>query len=78
MAQPARTPRRARPTAPVDPHAIERAYRLEKRKRRARLERNPEHKPANLRFYVALASLVILTAVVVVTVMREIERLFGV
>jgi hypothetical protein len=78
MAQPARTSRRARQTAPVDPHAVERAYRLEKRKRRARLERKRERRHAHLRFYVVIAALIVLTAVVVVTVLREVERLFGV
>jgi hypothetical protein len=78
MAQPARRARRVQEQAPVDPHAVERAYRLEKAKRRARVQQKRERRHAHLRFYVVIAALLVLSAVVVVTVLREVERLFGV
>lgn len=61
----------------VDPAQIERAYRLAKARRHARLERRRETQLARFRFWLVLAALVIVIAVVGVTVWREIQRLFG-
>jgi hypothetical protein len=62
---------------PVDPHAIERNYRLERLRRRARGERRAELRRANLRFYVVLAVLLIGTAVIGATIWHQIQQLFG-
>lgn len=75
MAQPARTPRSDAP--PVDPAAVQRAYRLERAKRRARVERARERRLAAFRFASALLLLVTLAALLVITVWNQIEALFG-
>ena len=79
MAQPARTPAALEREEPpvVDPGAVDRAYRLHRARRRARLERTRETQLAHFRYWFVLAALVIAIAVVGVTVWREIERLFG-
>jgi hypothetical protein len=77
MAQPAqRRPAFEEPPL-VDPSEIERAYRLHRARRHARLERRRETQLARVRFWLVLFALVIAIAVVGVTVWREIERLFG-
>jgi multisubunit Na+/H+ antiporter MnhB subunit len=76
MAEPAR--RSHAPEAPpVDPHAVDLAYRRERARRRARVERTRASKHANLRFW--LVVLVFLSGLLVLTafVWREIESLFG-
>lgn len=76
MAEPLRSP--ADDEAPsLDPGAIDRAYRRERARRRARLERQRAKKHAGMRFWLVLLALVGLSIVLVVTVWREIEQLFG-
>jgi hypothetical protein len=77
MAQPAETPSAVERPPLADPSEIERAYRLAKARRHARLERRRETQLARFRFWFVLAALVIMIAVVGVTVWREIQRLFG-
>jgi hypothetical protein len=77
MAQPARRPPAVEEPPLVDPSEIERAYRLAKARRHARLERRRETRLAHFRFWFVLAALVIVIAVVGVTVWNEIRRLFG-
>jgi hypothetical protein len=76
MAQPAR--RQHAPEAPpLDPHAVDVAYRRERARRRARVERRRAHKHATLRFWLVI--LVFLIALLTLTgvVWREIQSLFG-
>lgn len=77
MAQPARIPERGRETPPVDPMAVAKAYRLERAKRYARLQRERERRLARLRFWLVLVLLTGALAVLSVTVWNEFERLFG-
>jgi hypothetical protein len=77
MAQPARRPRAVEEQPLADPWEIERAYRLHRARRHARLERRREAQLARVRFWLVLFALVIAIAVVGVTVWREIQRLFG-
>lgn len=77
MAQPARKRRRAEDAAPVDPLAVQRAYRLERAKRHARLERQRARRRAGVRFFVMLALLLGLSVFLALTVWQEIQRLFG-
>ncbi|HXV94089.1 MAG TPA: hypothetical protein VD813_12365 [Pseudonocardia sp.] len=76
MAQPARTvPPREAP--PVDPRAVERAYRLERARRRARDERERDRRLAAFRFFAVVLVLTAVAALLLLTAWREIERLFG-
>ena len=77
MAQTARRRARVEADPLVDPHAIERNYRLERARRRARVERRAESRRANLRFYVVLAVLLVGIAVIGATIWHQIQQLFG-
>jgi hypothetical protein len=62
---------------PIDPTAIDRAYRAHRAKRRARVERRRQHKHAGRRFWIALLLLVVASAALLVTTWHEIQQLFG-
>ena len=62
---------------PVDPAAVDRAYLQERARRRARIERSRERRRAALRFWVVVLGLLAISALLVLTVWREVERLFG-
>jgi len=80
MAEPAQRQRqRARADAPpVDPHAIDRAYRFYRAKRHAKVEHRRQTKMARVRFWAVLGILLLACAVVAVTVWGEIARIFGI
>ncbi|HZO61599.1 MAG TPA: hypothetical protein VFB35_01315 [Gaiellaceae bacterium] len=63
---------------PVDPHAIDRAYRFYRAKRYARVEHRRETRMARARFWAFLGLLLIACAVVAVTVWSEVARIFGI
>jgi len=76
MAQPAR--RVARPEEPpVDPEAIDRAYRYHRARRNARLRRKRETARANVRFTLTLVILVALAIALMWTIWHEIQHVFG-
>jgi hypothetical protein len=76
VAQPAR--RASEPEAPsFDRVAVERAYRLQRARRRARIARNRAQRRAGLRFLLVVAALVALAGYLSLTVWQEIEQLFG-
>lgn len=77
MAQPARIPERRRDAPPLDPTAVARAYRLERAKRHARMQRDRERRLARLRFWFVLVLLTSALSVLSLTVWNEFERLFG-
>jgi hypothetical protein len=77
MAEPARRPNAVEDPPPVDPRAVDRAYRFHRARRRAREDRMRERGLARLRFWVILLSLLILTAYLSLVAWREIQRLFG-
>ncbi|MDQ3778825.1 MAG: hypothetical protein M3310_08210 [Actinomycetota bacterium] len=62
---------------PVDPDAVERAYRFHRTRRRIREERTRERSLARLRFVAASVALLVLAAYVSLVVWRQIEELFG-
>jgi hypothetical protein len=62
---------------PLDPHAVGRAYRLERAKRRAREERLRERRMAALRFVAVVVALLLTCLFLSLTVWQEIQRLFG-
>jgi len=65
-------------TPPLDPHAIERAYRLHRARRRARVERRREKRRAGLRFWLVVLVLIAASVTLGVLIVQEVQRLFGV
>jgi hypothetical protein len=81
--QPVAEPARRTPALPddspsLDPRAIERNYRRERARRRARVERQSAAKRSDVRFWVTLAVLAFLTAFILLAAWREVQTLFGV
>lgn len=62
----------------LDPRAIERNYRRERARRRAKLERRSAVKRSNVRFWVSLLILGFVTAFVILAAWHEVQTLFGV
>jgi hypothetical protein len=56
---------------------VERAYRLQRARRRARVAHSREKRRAGLRFLLVLVGLVALSIYLSLTVWSEVERLFG-
>ena len=80
MAQPARTiePRSSTPDdPPVDPLAIEEAYRRHRAQRAARVKRHREKRWANVRFWFLLAVGILVAVLLAARTLGEIERVFG-
>lgn len=77
MAEPARRTVTSTGEPPVDPSAIDRAYRLYRAQRRARVERNREQARARLRFLVAVIVIVALALVLMLTLWHKIQSVFG-
>ncbi|HEX6700374.1 MAG TPA: hypothetical protein VF101_06540 [Gaiellaceae bacterium] len=68
---------RAPETPPVDPFAIDRAYRLERARRRARLDRSHASRQAGLRFAFVLVLLLLCALAFALATRREVQQLFG-
>jgi hypothetical protein len=62
----------------LDPLAIERNYRRERARRRARIERRSAAKHSNVRFWLMLLVLAFLTAFAILAAWHEVQKLFGV
>jgi hypothetical protein len=62
---------------PIDPDAIEEAYRFHRARRKARIQRRRSARRAGVRFWVVLCLLLVVSVVLAVTLWREVERLFG-
>jgi hypothetical protein len=77
MAEPARRRDAVEDPPPIDPSAIDRAYRFHRARRRAREERVRERGLARLRFWAVLLTLLVLTAYLSLVAWHQIERLFG-
>ena len=77
MAEPAQHPRPRADAPPVDPLAIDRAYRFYRAKRYAKVEQRRANRMAHWRFWVFLGLLLLACLVLAVTVWGEISRLFG-
>jgi hypothetical protein len=79
VAEPARsTPELDDDPPSLDPLAIERNYRRERARRRARIERRSAARRSDVRFWVTLLALAFLAAFLLLAAWREIETLFGV
>jgi hypothetical protein len=77
MAEPARRHDAVEDPPPVDPAAIDRAYRFHRARRRAREDRLRERSLARMRFWVVLLALIVLTAYLSIVVWHQVQRLFG-
>jgi hypothetical protein len=62
---------------PIDPEAIEDAYRYHRARRRARVAHKRSTRHAGLRFWVVLLLLVAVAVVLAVTVWGQVQNLFG-
>lgn len=62
----------------LDPSAIERNYRRERARRRARIEHRSAARRSSVRFYVVLVALLFLAAFVMLATWHEVETLFGI
>ncbi|HZP74086.1 MAG TPA: hypothetical protein VFA97_11990 [Gaiellaceae bacterium] len=79
MAEPARrTPTLPSDSPSLDPLAIERNYRRERARRRARSERTSAARRSDVRFWVTLLVLSFLTAFIILAAWHEVQTLFGV
>ena len=76
MAQPARRLRELE-EPPVDPTAIDRAYRVHRARRRAKVERTRERARARLRFFVATLVLIVFAILLLLVLWHEIRSVFG-
>jgi hypothetical protein len=63
---------------PLDSGAIERAYRVHRARRRARVERRREKRRAGRRFWLVLLVLAAAGVTLFVLIVHEVQRLFGV
>ena len=77
VARPAQHARASEEAPELDPYAVDRAYRLHRARRQARLDRQQARRNAHLRFFVVILVLVGLSGFIALTVWREIEQLFG-
>jgi hypothetical protein len=62
----------------LDPLAIERNYRRERARRRARVERRSAARRSNVRFFVTMGVLAFVTAFAILLAWHEVQTLFGV
>jgi hypothetical protein len=63
---------------PVDPAAIDRAYRFYRAQRHAKLEHHRETRIARARFWAVLGVLVLASLVLAVTIWDQVSQLFGI
>ena len=78
MAEPAQREGHPVDTPPVDPHAVDRAYRFYRAQRHAKVEHRRATRAARLRFWAFLGLLLLACLVVAVTVWSEIRSIFGI
>jgi anti-sigma-K factor RskA len=80
VAYPARTtapPQAPHEEPPLDPEAVERAYRIHRARRAAKARRHYEKRWASFRFWFVLALVLAVAAVLAARTLGEIERVFG-
>jgi anti-sigma-K factor RskA len=62
---------------PLDPGAVERAYRLHRARRAARERRHRERRWAGVRFWLVLVVVLVVAVLLAARTLGEIERVFG-
>jgi hypothetical protein len=70
-------PRGPRDAPPVDPLAVEDAYRVARARRRAREQHERATKYAGIRFWVVTLTLLAAAVFLAITFWREVQQLFG-
>jgi hypothetical protein len=79
MAEPAQhLPLQREEPPSLDPSAVERAYRRERARRRARIAHREYARNSNARFWVMLAVLVLVTIIIGLTAFHQVQTSFGV
>jgi hypothetical protein len=76
--QAGRLPTAKEETPSLDPAAIEHAYRRERARRRAKVAHHRYARNSNARFWVMMAVLALLTVVIGLAALQEIQTNFGV
>ena len=61
----------------LDPAAVQREYRRQRAKRRAREDRARERQLAGLRFWLAVTVVIAASVALIIVVWQEIQHLFG-
>jgi hypothetical protein len=77
MAEPVRDESDLDEPSLVDPSAIQRAYRRERARRRAKVEHRRRAKHASLRFWVVLWVLLFASVILALTIWAQVQQLFG-
>ena len=77
MAEPAQRRRPRTEAPPLDPSAVDRAYRFYRARRHAKIEHRRATRMSHLRFWAFLGLLLLACLVLAVTVWNEITMLFG-
>jgi hypothetical protein len=77
MGEPATGPRPLEEPPPLDPTAIQRAYRLQRARRRFRLERKRARQAAVLRFWITLLVLLGAAVFLSLSIWKQVQQLFG-
>jgi ABC-type transport system involved in Fe-S cluster assembly fused permease/ATPase subunit len=77
MAQPVREVVSPPDDPPVDPAAVDRAYRFHRARRRAQLERRRERGRARVRFLLATLVLIAVAITLLLVLWHEVQRVFG-
>ena len=62
---------------PVDPGAVDRAYRQHRARRRARVEHNRRARHASVRFWIVLWILLFASVLLALTIWDQMQSLFG-
>jgi hypothetical protein len=62
----------------LDPLVIEHAYRRERARRRARVERQSEARRSHLRFWITLLVLTFVAAFIILAAWHKVQTMFGV
>jgi hypothetical protein len=71
-------PQRVEPEAPpIDPYAVPLAVRRERARRSARIEHRIEQKRARIRFWALWTALFFFVAILSLTILDQIQALFG-
>ena len=65
-------------TPSLDPAAIERAYRRERARRRAKVEHRQYARNSTARYWVAIALIALITVLLALMALREIQTSFGI
>jgi hypothetical protein len=78
MGEPAPIPTQLDEPPVHDPRSVARAYQYHRARRAARIERRRERRWARLRFWIVLAGLLLVVAVIGVLILQQVQNIFGI